>query len=237
MSDIDEDRSLIEQRSEGAEITLGLPGHHPAGQYMYSNIGYTIVGAMLEELAGRSWEELLQTRVFDVLGMDSCGFYAPGTPGEVDQPWGHLDQRGGEAVDPGHPDADFPHAIGPAGLVHCNMADWTLFLQSQLRGFQGSDSEIISSEAFVALQTPQEGSDYALGWVTIPGSDGLVTMYHQGSNLRFTAEVWLIPGENRGLLTVTNLGHGIATPTMQQVAQAIFTRYAGSDADQEGANS
>ena len=59
-------------------------------------------------------------------------------------------------------------------------------------------------------------------------------MYHQGSNLRFTAEVWLIPAENRGLLTVTNLGDGIATPPMQQVAQAMFARYDGLNTVQEG---
>ena len=107
------------------------------------------------------------------------------------------------------------------------MADWTLFLQSQLRGFQGGEGEIISPEAFVALQTPPEGSDYALGWVTIPDPNGLVTMYHQGSNDRFTAEIWLIPAKNRGLLTVTNVGDGIATPPLQQVSQAMFARYAG----------
>ena len=157
LQEIDEDRPIIEQRFEVARISLTRPGQHPAGQYLYSNVGYTLVGAMLEELTGTPFEELVQARVFDALGMDSCGFYAPGTPGEVDQPWGHLDERGGEPIDPGHPESDFPHVLAPAGLVHCNMADWTLFLQSQLRGFQGSEGEIISPEAFVTLQNTAGG--------------------------------------------------------------------------------
>lgn len=223
VSFVDFDLSLTEQRLGLTEMTVTRPRDHAVGNYMYSNFGYTIVGAMLEELTGSPWEELVQTRVFDRLGMNSCGFYAPGTPGEVDQPWGHFDAIGGEAVDPGHAAAELPHVIAPAGLVHCNMADWATFLQSQLRGFRGSDSEIISPEAFVALQTPQAGSDYALGWVTNPYPKGPDVLYHQGSNLRFTAEVWLVPSENWGLLTVTNVGDALSEP-LAKVGLDLFAR-------------
>ena len=220
----DDDLPVTERRFEIAETSLTQPAPHPAGRYEYSNVGYTIVGAMLEELTGTSWEDLVQTRLFDVLGMRSCGFYAPGAPGEVDQPWGHFDERGGEAIDPGDPNAELPHALAPAGLVHCSMSDWALFLQSQLRGFQGSATEIISPEAFVALQTPAESSDYALGWVAVEAPLGFV-ITHNGSNQRFTSDVLLVPGENWGALVVTNLGAGMAAPTIDAVGEAITTRY------------
>ncbi len=227
---IEGDLPVIEQRRQGAEITLTRPGQHPAGEFMYSNLGYTVVGAMLEELTGTSWEELLQTRVFEVLGMDSCGFYAPGTPGEVDQPWGHFDERGGEAIDPGHPDAEAPQVIAPSGLVHCSMADWALFLQSQLRGFQGSDSEVISESSFEALRTSPEGSTYALGWDTIESPTGQV-IHHHGSNHRFTAYTLLVPNEDFGLLVVTNLGELMADPTIGVVVDAMIQRQVRADGE------
>ena len=220
---IDDDLPVMDQRHEAATITLARPGDLPAGEFMYSNVGYTIVGAMLEELTGTPWEELLRTRIFDVLGMDSCGFYAPGTPGEVDQPWGHLDEQGGQAIDPGHPEADYPRVIAPAGLVHCSMSDWALFLQSQLRGFQGSDTEIISPDSFAALQTAPDGSTYALGWDTIQTPNGLV-IHHHGSNNRFTAYTLLFPAENWAMLVVTNLGEEMADPTIGAVVDALVMR-------------
>ncbi len=223
LTDYDADAPVVEQRADLTETILSGPGQGSPGRYQYSNLGYTMVGAILEELTGVPWENLMEDRVFGPLGMDSCGFTAPGTPGEVDQPWGHL-SPGGQSIDPGHPEADLPGVIAPAGVVHCSMADWTLFLQSQLRGFQGSESEIISPEAFSAIQAAPQGSDYALGWVRNEAPNGVVTMYHHGSNERFTAEVWLIPSENRGLLTVTNLGKELADPPLQQVNEAMFAR-------------
>lgn len=217
-------RPVVEQRLVTTEITLARPAHHPTGQYEYSNVGYTLVGGMLEQLTGMSWEDQIQARLFDPLGMDSCGFYAPGTPGEVDQPWGHFTEVGGEPMDPGDPDAEYPHVLAPAGMVHCSMADWTVFLQSQLRGFQGQGGEIISPEAFAELQTPPESSDYALGWVTMDGPDGIV-LTHDGSNDRFMSEAWLIPGRDWGVLAVTNLGEVMATPAIRSVVDAAMARH------------
>ena len=228
LEELDQEQKLVEQRMNVVEVVLAQTGHGAPGQYGYSNVGYTIVGAMLEQLTGKPWEELVQTRLFDELGMDSCGFYAPGTAGEVDQPWGHFTEVGGAAIDPGHPDADYPHAIAPAGLVHCSMADWALFLQSQLRGFQGSDTEIVSPEAFVALQAAPPGSDYALGWATIPTDTGNV-LWHHGSNERFTSAVWLVPGEDSGILVVTNIGEATADPIIDAVIGAVSERMVARD--------
>ena len=224
VTDLDPDAAVTDQRHDALSSISTVALERPPGQYAYSNIGYTVVGAMLEELTGSSWEHLIQTRIFDPLGMDSCGFYAPGTPGQVDQPWGHAGELDGRPMDPGDPDADLPRIIAPAGMVHCNMADWVSFLQSQLRGFQSSSAEIISAGSFQAIGTPVDGSDYALGWVVVPGPAGADTLYHHGSNERFTAEVWLDPAGDWGLITVTNIGATIANPVLATIDRAMFDR-------------
>ncbi len=222
----EDERPLIDQRAEIARMALTRPPQHAAGLHVYSNIGYATVGALLEKLTGTPFEELLQTRIFDALGMDGCGFFAPGTPGQLDQPWGHLDYRAGEPVDPGGPDAELSRFASPAGLVHCSMADWTRFLQSQLRGFQGSETEIVSVEAFEALRTPAPGTEYAQGWAVLVQPDGSSVLTHTGSNLRFSAQVWLAPEDGRGFLSVTNLGVDLAVGPLGYVAEAVFARYA-----------
>ena len=225
-ADIDLDLAAPLAAQRHALVDLMTAGALPEapGRYAYSNIGYTLAGVVLEELTGQSFEELMQARLFDVIGMDSCGFYAPGTPGQVDEPWGHYDLANGAAIDPGDPDADLPHVIAPSGLIHCSMADWVRFLQSQLRGFRGSATEIITPESFDAMRTTPSGSDYALGWVVGSEPNGTATFYHHGSNRRFTAEVWLMPGDDWGLVTITNLGSTLANPLLGVVDQAMFDR-------------
>src|SRR5262249_33143969 len=67
--------------------------HQPEGatgkQYRYSNWGYVIAGTVAENATGQAWEDLIQQRVFDPIGLQSGGFGAPGSPDVVDQPWGH----------------------------------------------------------------------------------------------------------------------------------------------------
>ena len=215
---------LAQQRHDLVDLLTADALPTAPGRYAYSNIGYTLAGVMLEELTGTSWEALIRARLFDVIGMDSCGFGPPGTPGQVDEPWGHLDLANGAAIDPGDPDADLPQLIAPAGTVHCNMSDWVRFLQSQLRGFRGSATEIISPESFDALRTTPSGSDYALGWDVRREPGGATGLSHRGSNRRFSAEVWLAPDEDWGLITVTNLGSMLADPLLATVDNAMFTR-------------
>ena len=47
----------------------------PGTQFAYSNLGYTIAGAMLERVGGRTWEELVQVRIFEPL---ACSRQASG---------------------------------------------------------------------------------------------------------------------------------------------------------------
>ena len=66
------------------------PQHKPGTLYEYSNLGYVIAGAITEKVTGKSWEQAMRDEVFGPLGMTSVGFGGTGTPGQVDQPWGHY---------------------------------------------------------------------------------------------------------------------------------------------------
>lgn len=91
--DLDLGAPLAGQRHALVDLLTADALAETPGRYAYSNIGYTLAGVVLEELTGKSWEELTRARLFDVIGMDSCGFYAPGTPGQVDEPWGTSTRR------------------------------------------------------------------------------------------------------------------------------------------------
>ena len=68
----------------------------PNQTFVYSNVGYAIVGAMLEKLTGKTFELLMVEELFLPLDMLLAGFGAPATNEIIDQPYGHDP----EPVDP-----------------------------------------------------------------------------------------------------------------------------------------
>jgi CubicO group peptidase (beta-lactamase class C family) len=130
-----------EQRIRLARHLLSRSPVRP-GRFVYSNLGYTVVGAALERLTGEPFETVLTTEVLHPLGITGGGFGPPGP----DQPWGHrarvawhgLGVGRGPAIDPAssstkHP-PDNPALITPAGRLHLPLADWAAFVRTFLVG-------------------------------------------------------------------------------------------------------
>ncbi len=77
--------SLMDQRHKVVErfsvlSLISVPGT----QYRYSNLGYAVVGAIVEKVTGRSYEEMMKEEVFVPLGMNSYGWGGLGTIGMID---------------------------------------------------------------------------------------------------------------------------------------------------------
>jgi D-alanyl-D-alanine carboxypeptidase len=197
------------------------PEIRPDTKFAYSNAGYMIVGAALEELTDTPWETLMRERLFAPLGMTSCGFGAPATPGQVDQPWPHLVVAGELEPVPTGPAADNPPALGPAGTVHCSLADWGKFVAMHLAGARG-ESKFLSATSFAKLHTPYPGEEYAGGWIvtTRPWAHGMA-LTHAGSNGMWFANVWLAPGLDRAFLVATNRGDAAAAEATDAVVDKL----------------
>lgn len=204
------------QRAQFAALVLrAAPERTPGSAYAYSNAGYMIAGAILERLYGVSWETLITERLFAPLGMSSCGFGAPGSAAALDQPWGHAGPTM-VPVPPG-PAADNPPAVGPAGTVHCALADWAKFGALQL----GAHPELIAPASLTRMHTPPFAADaYAHGWVL--GNDPLVGdfLLHDGSNTLWLAVIMLLPADQQMLLVAANAA---TDETTAAVNEALIT--------------
>ncbi len=196
------DDDLVTTRREFAEAVLASPPQYTIGTYHYSNTGYIILGSIIETITGKPWETVIDEEVFTPLGMTSCGFGAPATPGTIDAPWGHQKKKNSDAltaIDPASPTADNPPAFGPAGTVHCNLDSWVLYLQGHLGG---GPEDYLKAETWEALHTPNPPKKYALGWL-VPQSDILT---HMGSNNMNVVTTWLYKSDDLGLIMTTNVG-------------------------------
>lgn len=198
---------MVERRLVWSADLLRLPPDASVGQHLYSNANYIVLGAMVEQVTGELWEELMRREVLAALGMTGSGFSAPGVAGLRTQPWGHVNRNGAwQPVDPGDFDADSARALGPAGTVHATLSDFAAYMAEHLAGERGMDG-LLRATTFARLHTPQPGTDYAGGWVVDPsGWAGSASFWHNGSNGRWFAHTVIAPERNAAVLVVTNSG-------------------------------
>lgn len=196
------------------------PQFKPGSKKQYSNLGYIVVGAMIEKIAKKPWAQKMQDELFTPLEMNSVGFGGTGTPGKVNQPWGHTDD--GRPVYGNGPSVDNPAVMGPAGRVHCTIQDWAKFIQDQLRGANG-ETALLKKKAYTTLHTPPFGGDYALGWiVTKRDCGGGTILTHCGSNTMNFANVWIAPQRNFAVLICINQGGNIAFKASDEAIGALI---------------
>jgi len=196
------------------------PKYTPGTEAHYSNLGYVVAGIATERISGKSWEDQIQEGLFKPLGMTTAGFGGVGTPGQLDQPWGH--RADGSAVEGNGPDMDNALVMAPAGCVHASMTDWAKFIIDQLRGGRGK-SALMTPDTYRTLHTPPFGDDHALGWlaVTHDWGDGIV-LNHTGSNTMNYANTWLAPQRDFAVLVCINQGGDTAFTASDETVAALI---------------
>jgi CubicO group peptidase (beta-lactamase class C family) len=147
------------QRLAFARWLLSNPAASPVGKHNYSNAGFGIAAAMLEQVANKSWEDLIRERLFQPLALSSCGFGFPASLGE--QPLGHI-VLNGRYVEPEQARTPaLPPYIAPGGDIHCNVVDLARFGEAHLLGIAGRHP-LLKHETFRAMHGAEDG--YVLGW-------------------------------------------------------------------------
>ncbi|MEM1267472.1 MAG: serine hydrolase domain-containing protein [Pseudomonadota bacterium] len=176
----------------------------------YSNAGYVVAAAMMEAATGTAWETLIAREVFAPLGIGSAGFGAP------PRPFGHRTGVWGQPVpvQPG-PAADNIPALGPAGRVHLTIADLLAFGEAHLT----RRDDILSAASWDRLQTPVEGTSYALGWV-VPRAG---ILGHDGSNTLWLARILIDRPRETVIVLVSNWGNiRVQTEAFDQMVRRIL---------------
>ena len=165
---------MVARRYRILRENLADPPGSPIGVFSYSNAGYMVAAAMAEKLTGKSWETLMEERLFAPLGMSSAGFGAPNTPNEVDQPWSHQRDSAGMWI-PAQLGYDTP--LAPAGNVYTSLEDFAKFVALQ---FLHKRPAILDREQFDELLIPIPGNyGSGAGWVVYQ-QGGLLWLFAQG---------------------------------------------------------
>ena len=210
-----EQPDIVERRYAILRDNLANPPAGPMGEYLYSNLGYMVAGAMAERLTGESWESLMEEHLFAPLGITTAGFGPPGTPDAVDQPWGHYRNDMGIWTPV---QSDNAEALGPAGTVHISIEDWAKFIALW---FPSQTPAILDRASLDELTDPDSG-DYAAGWNVAQRewADG-IALWHDGSNGVWRTVLWIAPDRGIAYLAAANASDVLTNDEILQVLDAI----------------
>ena len=192
-------KPIREQRLEALRQGLAEKPAFPCGsEVLYSNLGYVIAGVVIEKKLNMTWEDAMRRHLFTPLKMKHASF--------------------GELYDG---DSDNAPVLGPAGRVHCTLADWALFIADHLRGAQGKTG-LLKPETYRELHSPVAGKDAALGWFCAErgwGSGRVLT--HNGCNTRHYSTAWLAPKKNMAFIVCTRQGDDVAAKACDEAVGAL----------------
>lgn len=167
------------------------PAAEPGTTYSYSNAGYNILAAVIEQLAG-SYQDHLRTRIYNPLGMaDSCNHESRADHSRMSTVM-HRNKDGSWRAGWAPGDApDYPFPRGSGGMVS-SARDYATFCQMMLNGGAYGGQRILD-EDFAHLATNPHSmfipaaKAYGLGWKVLEEQG---TFSHSGSDGTFA---WVDP--------------------------------------------
>lgn len=206
------DGKAPDARAKYVAAILGKPPAQPPGTYVYANASFVVAGAALERATGKPWEQLIRDDLWTPLHMTSCGFGAP----TGDSPWGH--RRHGDELEPMSPElalADNPPALGPAGTVHCTLADWGKFLAIHA----APSTPLVSAQTMAHLHA---GPHYSGGWLIYDIAPGDRRYAHEGSNTMWHAIALVVPARDEAIAIVANVEDDHLFEAMTPIVQTFL---------------
>jgi CubicO group peptidase (beta-lactamase class C family) len=181
----------------------------PGERYAYSNLGYIVLGDVIERVSGRSYDAFVRENIFVPLGMNESGYdsnsaviprraagYTPGVKGLVNADF--IDMR-------------VPHG---AGALYSSTHDLLRWEQALFGG------RILSPASLQTLTTPGPGN-YACGLV-VRTARGRKVIEHGGAIDGFVSHLAYYPDARLTVIVLCNLAGPAASDLAQQLEAAAF---------------
>lgn len=173
----------------------------PGESWAYSNAGVSLLGLILAERAGTSYEDLVWKRIFAPVGMTESYFHlshiSHSEVGLLAE--GHLIFNKGPAIPAPYWDLS-ENAFAPAGGLRSTIGDMIKFARANLM----PETTTIGKSVTLAqepLYSVNDGLTMGMNWMIDPKSD---VLWHHGATGGFNSIIALSKKAKRGVVALTS---------------------------------
>lgn len=204
----------------------------PGEGWSYSNSGWVLLGRVIEVLDGCTWDEAVQQRISQRLGLQQF-LTLP------EQVMMHRNQQGHvRAANDTQwrlaPVTSLPRSVGPAGIITSSVDDLLSFAGSFLAGGKGSNGQPLLSEDAVRMMTETQVTldpgaavmvpRWGLGWM-LNDWEGHPVYAHGGTTIGNKAWLEVLPEDGIALVVFCN--GGVAELAGPEVLAAFSREFIG----------
>lgn len=197
----------------------------PGERYAYSNLGYAVLGELIAEKSGVTYEEYVRREILEPLGMVATLVH-PGRNDLVARGHGPHLHDGSRSV-AGFWELRF---ATPAGGMASSVAELSEFVELQLAPYLGLEPALLSTEALRTMHRVQFVMDSTrggsgIGW-GVEVSRGQHLVYHGGELPEQTSFVLIDLKTHVGIILLTNAegvdANGLAQEILRIMRRAVF---------------
>jgi CubicO group peptidase (beta-lactamase class C family) len=207
---------------------LGMSTQAKEG-FHYDNLGYVVASLVIERVTGRKWQDVLDQKLFEPLGMHrTTAYMSEARRHPIASPYDMNGSGEMAFLEFGWKDDSMMHAAGGIATTPADLAKW---MEANLTDGRIGANQIIPAAAFAEThrqQTPAKrdsfifnGSGYGFGWYQ---SDlhGEKLIYHGGGYEGWRSVFSFLPEKKIAVGAMTNAG--LSHSPLELVSAYIYDR-------------
>ncbi len=180
--------------------------------FQYQNLMLMTAGLMVGRLSNSTWEDVVQERIFNPLGMNSTNFSVDVSQTSDDFA---LPYNGSPTAEPEEISFRNISEIGPAGSINSTSTDMAQWIKMLLKKGKVDDTQLMMEGTLETILTPHmfipgkssneelTYRNYGLGWFILTYR-GHPFVQHGGNIDGFSTIVSLLPDDNLGVVIMVN---------------------------------
>ena len=189
----------------------------PGSRFSYNNSGYFLLGAIIEQVTGRSYEQVLKENILDPAGMKNTGYDHHNTI--IPKRASGYSKTADGYTNALYLDMSIPYA---AGSMYSTVEDLYLWDQALYT------DKLISAQSKALMYKPFL-DDYAYGWVVRNASfkqnDKPVQVIAHGGGINgFTTTIVRYPNEKNLIVLLDNTGTGYLDRLSESLAKILYNQ-------------
>jgi len=181
----------------------GFSEWEPGTGYQFSNIGYALLGYLVELITNTPFDAYCERHIFQPLGMNGASWrMADSNPEKLAMPTRHS-RITGEWESLGH----YGYPDYPNHSLRTHAGELARFLAAMMNQGALDDAKVLQSQTVADMQSVcyREFAPYqALGWFYEEQNDGAPLIGHGGADHGVLHRMFYRPGRDTGVILLTN---------------------------------